>query len=78
MLFRSLQPDPEKVKAITEMPALTDKQSIQRLLGMTNHLQKFALRLSEITTPLRELSKNDSSPGRDKEDPIYDSSPKIL
>ena len=54
-----LQPDPEKVKAITEMPALTDKQSIQRLLGMTNHLQKFALRLSEITTPLRELTKND-------------------
>ena len=54
-----LQPDPEKVKAITEMPALTDKQSIQRLLGMTNHLQKSALRLSEITTPLRELTKND-------------------
>ena len=30
-----LQPYPEKVKAIREMPAPTDKQSIQRLLGMT-------------------------------------------
>ena len=84
-----LQPDPERVKAIREMPALTDKQSIQRLLRMTNYLQKFVPRLSEITTPLRELTKNDNefqwdaagswcSPGRDKEDPLYDSSPKIL
>ena len=55
-----LQPDPEKVKAIREMPAPTDKQSIQRLLGMTNYLQKFAPRLSEITSPLRELTKNDN------------------
>ena len=30
-----LQPYSEKVKAIREMPAPTDKQSIQRLLGMT-------------------------------------------
>ena len=55
-----LQPDPEKVKAIREMPAPTEKQSIQRLLGMTNYIQKFAPRLSEITTPLRELTKNDN------------------
>ena len=37
-----LQPDPKKVKAIREMPAPTEKQSIQRLLGMNNYLQKFA------------------------------------
>ena len=55
-----LQPDPEKVKAIKEMPTPTDKQSIQRLLGMTNYLQKFAPRLSEITTPLLELTKIDN------------------
>lgn len=54
-----LQPDPEKVKAIREMPAPTDKQSIQRLLGMTNCLQKFAPRLSEIRTLLRELTKKE-------------------
>ena len=44
-----LQPDPEKFKAIKEMPTPTDKQSIQRLLGMTNYLQKFAPRLSDTT-----------------------------
>ena len=55
-----LQPDPGKVKAIREMPTPTDKQSIQRLLGMTNYLQKFAPRLSVVTTPLRELTKNDN------------------
>ena len=43
-----------------EMPAPTDKQSIQCLLGMTNYLQKFAPRLSEITTPLCELTKNNN------------------
>ncbi|PFX17543.1 Retrovirus-related Pol polyprotein from transposon 17.6 [Stylophora pistillata] len=55
-----LQPDPEEVKAIKEMPAPTDEQSIQRLLGMTNYLLKFAPRLSEVTSPLRELTKNDN------------------
>ena len=52
-----LQPDPEKVKAFKEMPTPTDKQSIQRLLGMTNYLQRFAQRLSKIMTPLHELTK---------------------
>ena len=62
LFAHGLQPNPEKFKAIREMPAPTDKQSVQRLLGMTmaNYLQKFAQRLSEITTPLRELTKNDS------------------
>ena len=55
-----LKPDPEKVRAICEMPAPTDKQGVQRLLGMTNYLQKFAPQLSEVTTPLRELTKNDT------------------
>jgi len=55
-----LQSDPEKVKAVREMPTPTDKQSIQHLLGMTNYLQKLARELSEITTPLHELTKSDN------------------
>ena len=55
-----LKPDPEKVKAIQDIPAPTDKQSVQHLIGMTNCLQKFAPRPSEITTPLREFTKNDN------------------
>ena len=42
------------------MPAPNDKQTIQHLLGMTNYLQKFAPRLSEIMTPLCKLTKHDN------------------
>ena len=83
-----LQPDPEKVKAIREMPTPTEKQSIQRLLGMTNYLQKFAPKLPEITTPLRELTKNDNEffgmtkfmvqPWKRQRRLFYSSSPQIL
>ena len=55
-----LKPDPNKVKAIKEMPAPTDKQGVRRLLGMTNYLQRFAPKLSEVTTPLRDLTKTDT------------------
>ena len=52
-----LKIDPEKTKAIRNMPIPTDKQGVQRLLGMVNFVQKFASRLAEITTPLRDLIK---------------------
>jgi hypothetical protein len=52
-----LKIDPEKTKAIRDMPIPTDKQGVQRLLGMANYVQKFAPRLAEITTPLRDLIK---------------------
>lgn len=52
-----LKIDPEKTKAIRDMPVPTDKLGVQRLLGMVNYVQKFAPKLAEITTPLRELIK---------------------
>ena len=52
--------DPTKVKAITEMPTPQDKQGVQRLLGMTNFVQRFAPQLSELTAPLRSLLKSDT------------------
>lgn len=52
--------DPEKVKAITNMPKPSDKAGVQRLLGMVTYLQKFAPCLSEITAPLRDLLKKDA------------------
>ena len=41
-----LKPGAEKVKAVREMPAPSDKQGVQRFLGMTNYLQKFTPKLS--------------------------------
>ena len=33
-----VQPDPEKVRAIQEMPPPTDKKGVERLLGTINYL----------------------------------------
>ena len=54
-----LKPDPDKVKAIVEMPAPKDKKELQTMLGMITYLSKFAPQLSETTKPLRDLLKDD-------------------
>ncbi|XP_061194972.1 uncharacterized protein LOC133203143 [Saccostrea echinata] len=50
-----LNVDLQKLKAIHEMPTPEDKAGVQRLLGMTNFVQRFAPQLSEITSTLRDL-----------------------
>jgi RNase H-like domain found in reverse transcriptase/Reverse transcriptase (RNA-dependent DNA polymerase) len=57
---KGLRCDPAKVEAITSLPQPTDKQGVQRLLGMTNFLQKFAPGLSTVVAPLRELLQKDN------------------
>ena len=57
---RGLQSDPNKVKAITEMPSPTDKQALQRLLGMATYLSRYVSNFSELTAPLRELLKSEN------------------
>ena len=53
--------DPEKEKAIREMPAPTDRKGLQRFLAMVNYLSRFSPLISEVEVPLRELDrkKND-------------------
>ena len=43
------KPDPNKVKAILEMPNPTEKRSLQRLLGMITYLAKFLPNLLDVT-----------------------------
>ena len=52
-----LQPDPDKIKAVDEMPAPTDKEGIKRFLGFVGYLSKFIPNLSEVDAPLREVTK---------------------
>ena len=52
-----LKPDPAKVEAILNMPPPADKRGLPRIMGMANYLQKFAPRLSEVTTPIRTCLK---------------------
>ena len=57
---KGISPDPEKVKAIKDMPFPSSKEDLQRFLGMIVYLSKFIPLLSEETNHLRELLKKDS------------------
>ena len=50
-----LKTDPEKVRAVMEMPRPTDKTGVQRLLGVLNYVSKFIPNMSDLTAPLRQL-----------------------
>ena len=54
-----MKTDPEKVRAIVEMPRPTDKAGDRRLLGMVNYASKFIPNLSDLTTLLRLLLHED-------------------
>ena len=56
-----LQIDPHKVKDIQDMPQPTDKQAVQRILGMANYFKKFAPNLAEMAKTLRDLTKKDTA-----------------
>jgi len=51
--------DPEKGKAIQEMPRPEDIEGIQRLNGFINYLAKFLPGLANVTEPLRRLTRKD-------------------
>ncbi|XP_055507978.1 uncharacterized protein LOC129707187 [Leucoraja erinacea] len=56
---QGLKPDPAKTTAISDFPAPVDVAGLQRFLGMVNYLGKFIPRLSELSAPLRLLTKKD-------------------
>ena len=56
---QGLKPDPDKVKAILEMPKPVDVAAVRRFIGFVNYLSKFLPRLSEVCEPLRRLTMKD-------------------
>ena len=48
-------PNPQKVKALMEMPAPKNKKELQAFLGVINYLNKFSPGTSEACEPLRKL-----------------------
>ena len=56
-----VRPDPQKFKAITEIPQSNNQTEVRRFLGMANQLSKFCPQLSEQVKPTRDLlsSKNE-------------------
>ncbi|XP_060734892.1 uncharacterized protein K02A2.6-like [Tachysurus vachellii] len=55
-----LRVDPEKARAVRDMPRPTDFKGVQRLLGMVNYLSKFCDHLSDGCETLRQLTHKDS------------------
>ena len=53
--------DPEKVRAVLEMPVPKDVTAVQRLLGFTQYLSKFLPCLSDVTKPLRQLTQKNTA-----------------
>ena len=54
-----LKIDPQKIKAIQEMPEPESKEDVKRLLGFIQFLSRYLPRLSTVDAPLRELEKSD-------------------
>ena len=52
-----LQADPEKIKAVCDMPRPTDVQGVRHLIGVVHHLSKFSPQLSTLCEPPRRLTE---------------------
>jgi len=55
-----IQPDPEKVRAITEMPPPKNVSEVRRFMGMVNQLGKFCSQLADKAKPIHELLSSKS------------------
>ena len=56
----SVKMNPEKAKAVQEMPKPEDVEGIQRINGFVNYLAKFLLGLADVMEPLRQLTRRDT------------------
>ena len=52
--------DPNKDRAIRDMPTPTDVKSLIKFLGMLTYLSKFLPNLSSVCEPLRQLELKDA------------------
>ena len=51
-----IKADPEKIRAVIDMPQPCNLQGVQRLLGVVTYLAKFLPQLSTVAEPLRRLT----------------------
>ena len=55
-----IKPDPNRIRAIANLPKPTNIKDLQTILGMVNYLHRFTPKLSIISAPLRDLCKKDT------------------
>ena len=58
---KGIRPDPEKVRALVDMPSPTKVEELRRVLGMLNYLGRFVSNLSTIMKPMLDLLKSDAA-----------------
>ena len=51
-----IQPDPEKVRAIVDMPLPSDVSGVRHLCGCMNYLARYVPHLADLSRPLHELT----------------------
>ena len=57
---KGISPDPSKVKAVQEAIPPTSASGVRSFLGMATYCAKFIPKFSDITMPLRELTKKNT------------------
>ncbi len=58
-----LEMDPDRIRAVVEMPEPSSINQVQTLLGMVMYVCKYLKNLSSITEPLRSLIKESNEKG---------------
>ena len=53
-----IQPNLQKIRALTEMPVPKNKRELQAFLAIMNYLAKFSPGMSEVCKPLRKLTSS--------------------
>ena len=53
-----IQPDPQKIRALTKMPVPKNKKELLAFLGIINYLSKFSPDMLEVCEPLRKLTSS--------------------
>lgn len=52
-----LEPDPEKIEAVIDMPTPQNVADAQRLNGFVTYLSKFMPKLTDVMEPIRRLAR---------------------
>ena len=55
--FGSLQPDPERLRPLLDLPAPHDKKSLQRIVGMFAYYAKWVSHFSDKIKPWNSVTK---------------------
>ena len=53
-----VQPDPQKIMALMDMPSPNHKRELQAFLGIINNLGKFSLGTAALCDPLQKLTSS--------------------